>query len=1316
MPKGANINGYELTKVGMKALFNQMGYPDAATGEIVDKNVTFEADKLESQGFMPLLTNTGSSKDSGHWMMLVKGPDNKYFLYDPLGQASGTSFKKSLLAKLPPDATLDVIPVEPGLHKGMTGYWVASAGVKAHKDMNGMPAPTLETLGANLSTQMKTETAGWNLQNLKNFLAAIADGFKTDPRTTPVNASVLRESIERFEVAKAKKPTTAREWDNFSLFTDQTVKAAAQWAYDKHLGTPYTGRVESTPARLDGGITVNRQVHGLAHTLRTMAYSQVIIEEARKAKLRGEKLPEFQDGKTLADVTPQDLKKIMIAQAFFVAGREDEASDSENYKKYHLKSRVAFLEYVDAHPELIPDVFKDKADVDFYADVIEDKNHEWDKSAAHVLVNQSHMVDLVRVKQPPESYMEFYFRILSHRIGPKAAEAVFAQQRKMFSETFELVTQFDSNNHEPHLVDGGKGRYLIRDGQPVREPRRSRQTVGDLTLVTDKYVPKENERIMKVSEYLALPEVAARFPGSGKKLDDGYGGLKEFQIMQRVSSRERGLCETNVDYCLKQLEKAYTGAQSAPLKTPEANPAKSRRGPNPDEVAAAKIIKQILADPENIKDDHVMLNGQRLDEQFFRDLLKKCDMGVVGSLLNATDMSNINKLMAHEKETPFREPGDGVVSVEKIGKEWQDNYMPNNGRNVQRALVHMMQDGSWYYRRLNAVAQGRDSGSTFKEVMLTALLIPSTRKALVDSQPARQVEPPKSVFRGMMDMPESFKRSLMEQSEAIIANSGVGLFTDPSAQMYQQMQVNHFTHVFGKTCLSTAANEAGASAFGSEAPGHNIMVQIDDPDGVLDAQRVSSMHDPNGENEYSVYLPDDVALIPMQIINRKPPEADLLRLVAVKSPDFAARHQSGFASEPFLKMQEPKVETALQAIEQTRMKFSQEIDKVKAELTIQKDKPIRGFWSRLGHYAWGTADGQISQARKDYYSATLIPLLGRAQDAIASDNPDKIEHMKRVLSEFPSDKQLAAFGSDEGKRMKDSLVALKQNLQKQIIEQEAAVELRQCKDAIGRKDWQGMVDALPEHGKWSQSSRAQSIAEVRTELVDLHKATPPKMSEEQRAKLQKRFDEQSPIMSKRIESSLDALEKMKGRDNDSIEAFLNKARVVQKEIELLKNEKIRCSADPSTVDLSAITALETRLNKAAIARCSDLTTQAGRQLDAISTITEYEQAEPILAKRVELIGGLERLMGTTGPEVTREKPRIVDLKSDYAKLQQAYPQAVELDFKAEQLVSRMRAQCNEHLAGLTPPNRGNDAYYINTIWASVFGESDDYLSQKAKYN
>ncbi|HAT8721647.1 TPA: NAD-dependent ubiquitin ligase, partial [Legionella pneumophila] len=120
------------------------------------------------------------------------------------------------------------------------------------------------------------------------------------------------------------------------------------------------------------------------------------------------------------------------------------------------------------------------------------------------------------------------------------------------------------------------------------------------------------------------------------------------------------------------------------------------------------IIKQILANPDCIHDDHVLINGQKLEEKFFRDLLAKCEMAVVGSLLNDTDMGNIDTLMRHEKDTEFHSTDPKAIPV-KIGEYWINDQRINNSRNditqKKHDLIFLMQNDAWYFSRVNAIAQ-----------------------------------------------------------------------------------------------------------------------------------------------------------------------------------------------------------------------------------------------------------------------------------------------------------------------------------------------------------------------------------------------------------------------------------------------------------------------------------------------------------------------------------------------------------------------------------------------------------------------------------
>ncbi|WP_062760809.1 SidE phosphodiesterase domain-containing protein, partial [Legionella pneumophila] len=983
MPK--YVEGVELTQEGMHAIFARMGYGDITSGSIYNGVPTIDTVALNRQGFMPVLTGVGPHRDSGHWIMLIKGPGNQYYLFDPLGKTSGEGYQNILAAQLPMGSNLSVIPNDSGLNMGLCGYWVASAGLRAHQALNQPIPPTLLNLGQTITDEMRNELDHDGYRKITGWLRAVADEFPHGDEQ--LDAKALRENTEKdlkIEIPTLVlpgkdtspkeapvKPTAPQDksvpvWNGFSLYTDVTVQAAVQYAYDNYLGKPYTGPVESAPANF-GGKMVYRQHHGLSHTLRTMAYAELIVEEARKAKLRGETLGKFKDGRTIADVTPEELKKIMIAQAFFVAGRDDEESE-KNYAKYHQQSRDAFLKYVkDNESTLIPDVFKDQEDVNFYAMVIEDKKKDWDSTPAHVLINQGHMVDLVRVKQPPESYLESYFKSMQRWIGTQATEAVFATQRQFFHATFEAVSGFDANNREEHLVTSGQFRYVIgEDGKPIREAPKMGQKEGDIKFFPPTYKLKGkerfafgnvglgryvigedgqpirnepakgekqgtlaffpasyqlqgNERFMRVDEYLKLDEVQQRFPGAGKHLEGGIPGMKYMDYMNRLNSLNRAKCETDVGFCLKQLQTAHDKAKIDPVKEAfQSSKEKGRRQPNVDEIAAARIIQQILANPDCIHDDHVLINGQKLEQQFFRDLLAKCEMAVVGSLLNDTDIGNIDTLMRHEKDTEFHSTGKEAIP-NKIGAKWEEKQNKYNAsRNITETkhnLIFLMQDDSWYFSRVNAIAQNRDTGSTFKEVLITTLMTPLTSKALVDTSSAPA---PKRLFRGL-NFSEEYAQGLINQANTMIANTTERLFTDHSPEAFKQIKLNDLSKMSGRTNASTTTNiELCRTIWDS-----NVIFEMLDPDDLLQPKQVGR-HGAGTESEFSVYLPEDVALVPVKVTldeskTQNGENRYIFTFVAVKSPDFIPRHESGYAVEPFLRMQTAKLAEIKSSIEKTQV-------------------------------------------------------------------------------------------------------------------------------------------------------------------------------------------------------------------------------------------------------------------------------------------------------------------------------------------------------------------------------------------------------------
>ncbi|HAT5920777.1 TPA: NAD-dependent ubiquitin ligase [Legionella pneumophila subsp. pneumophila] len=1199
------VEGVELTQEGMDAIFTRMGHSNISSGMIYDGQPIIAQEALDNQGFMPVLAGVGSRSDSGHWLMLIKGPGKQYYLFDPLGKTSGEGYQNTLLAQLPGGSNLSVIPNGPDLNKGLCGYWVASVGLRAHAQLNTDSSPDLVNLGQTITNEMRNELEHDGYRIITDWLRAVADEFpEGDPQP---DARALREFTQKAlginipPLVPPMKDLTPKElpvesncfqlpyvpvWNGFSLYTDDIVRAAAQYAYDNYLGKPYTGTVESVPANF-GGQMVYRQHHGLSHTLRTMAYAELIVEEARKAKLRGETLRKFKDGRTIADVTPEELKKIMIAQAFFVAGRDDEASDAENYRKYHEQSRDAFLKYVkDNEPTLIPDVFKDEEDVNLYAQVIEDKNHDWSSSPAIVLINQAHMVDLVRVKQPPESYLENYFKSMLPWIGPQATEAVFAIQRQFFHATHEVVAGFDSDNKEPHLVVAGLRRYVIgEDGQPMREAPKEGQREGDLKAFPQAYKLKETERFMRVDEFLKLPEVQSTFPGAGKHLQGGMPGMNEMDYWNRLNSVNRARCENDVDFCLKQLEIAHHKAKIDPIKVAVQPSEKiTRREPNIDEIAAAGIIREILANPDSIQNDHVLINGQKLEEQFFRDLLAKCDMAIVGSLLNDKDISNIDKLMEYEKNTEFHETGEEPVACRAIGKEWLENYRLDryNQRrtpehSIKMALIHMMQDGSWYYRRLNAVAQGRDTGSSFKEVLISALMVPSTFKALSDIQEPEfgkkisQTHPTK-IHKGLMSLPPDITQKILNQSEAIIANTTMGLFSDPSAKTYQQMKINQFSHLLARTCSSTTIDE-DVGTFFTNGRDNNIRLDIEDPDGLLNAKRVGGIG-VGGENEYSVYLPDDVALIPIAVNKGNP---NVISLVAVKSPDFIPRHESGYAVEPFLRMQTAKL---------AEIKSSVENNQVEPIIELQSDLSL-------------VEETDLPSAYKNFIKNTVGPVLENflngfmEKDAVA---------LSKALAAFPPDGQWSAFNSEVAGHAKRQMDALKQMVPNIVV----LNTLAQCQDALEKQNIAGALEAFKnipsekEMGTISRELRGQ-IQRVRQDLESLQRAVvTPVVTDEKKVK--ERYDALIEGTSKKITE----LEKATLDELDVIKKAISNLGNLRQEVTLLHNEKVRMHSKTDTIDFSDIEKLEQQIQVMDTKLADAYLLAVTRQISALESIPKNQ--------------------------------------------------------------------------------------------------------------
>ncbi|KTD06697.1 Dot/Icm substrate SidE [Legionella gratiana] len=1173
------VQGLELTQDGMRAIFERMGQ-DITSGIIYNGNPDIRVDVLNQQGFMPILTGVSPTQESGHWIMLIKGQGNQYYLFDPLGEGSGKGYQKILAKKLLEGATLSVIPNGPGFNMGLCGYWVASAGVRAHTALTGDNPPTLENLGLTITQDMQNELAGNGYGEITGWLRAVAHEFPVDGGEQ-TEATALRRATEKdlhIEISAPiltgekttfkeilTHPTTASltaptsSLDSTLLENDDDVRGVIDYVHQEYLKHPYPGPLKDPKdpkgKRLPPNEGPDRTNHGLAHTVRTMACAEVMVEEARKAKFRGEILGAAEDGRTLADVTPEELKKILIAQAFFVVGRDDERSEFNEdrtrnfYAEYHEKSEAAFRKYVEDN-QLIGKIFKDPKEVDDYAAIIRDNPQNWDGTPAHFLIHQSHLVDLMRVKAPQEVVVEDVYNTLKNVVGSLGAEVVLKTHREFFLATGAVVPQFnpeainDPTRGGPYENPMNGNKYVMEEGQVPNFKK-------DMRSVDSEYQLKDKERFITIKEYYAIPEVQQSFPGYKTYLEPS-----SYMIPTGVARR----CEQQPALCLGVIQEARTAVKMKAIKDPfQSSLDKIRRQANVDEVAAAHIIHQIIANPDVIQNDHVLLNGQRLEEQFFRDLLAKCDMAIVGSLLNDNDMNNIDRLMQHERNTLFHST-DPKAPLVKLGETWEKTirHKSSDRNQIKYDLVYLMQNDAWYYSRVNAIAQNRDKGSTFKEVLITALMTPLTSKALVDTH--GKANSPKLLYRGL-GFPEDFKNKLMIQANTIIANTTTDFFTNHSPETFMQIKLNNCSKISSKTNASNSTNIEVPRMFGA-----NTIFEIHDPDGLLQAKQVGR-HQAGTEDEFSFYLPEDVALIPIkvtadgqasvmvddEVVNQ---DRHIITFVAIKSPDFFPRPESGFVVEPLLRMH---------TIQLTEIKNT--VERISREPDLQS---IFTFQEQVGIVPYS----DLSNAYKDFMQKNIAPALEQCLNAFLNGNDDDLSNALKII---PEDKQWANFNFGEARQAKTQMDAIK----KSILEKQTLLALTQCGNALAKQNIVGALQALNSIPSDNEMSRVTSISNnLRGQIQNVKQTLTENLGQLQRAvttpiitnpeKVRARY----ATLINNVTQKITAIEQAKLSDASSIKKVISSLNNLQEEIKLLRNEKERLHVGTDKIDFADIEKLE----------------------------------------------------------------------------------------------------------------------------------------------
>ncbi len=168
-------------------------------------------------------------------------------------------------------------------------------------------------------------------------------------------------------------------------FSPDFIKAA-KYVLDNFLSKPYSEGFESQGQSYGPkNEIIDRPVHGLVHTLRTTATAPVFLELLKKL-----------NNKAYGHIDEKELEKIMIAQLFFVAGRQSEKSDWESYKRYHAIGAQAFEEY--ANKELAH-LFSPK-DIEKYKAIIADVDPKFKQTAEADLIRKAHALELIRARTP----------------------------------------------------------------------------------------------------------------------------------------------------------------------------------------------------------------------------------------------------------------------------------------------------------------------------------------------------------------------------------------------------------------------------------------------------------------------------------------------------------------------------------------------------------------------------------------------------------------------------------------------------------------------------------------------------------------------------------------------------------------------------------------------------------------------------------------------------------------------------------------------------------------------------------------------------
>ncbi|HHY7015471.1 TPA: septation initiation protein, partial [Legionella pneumophila] len=373
---------------------------------------------------------------------------------------------------------------------------------------------------------------------------------------------------------------------------------------------------------------------------------------------------------------------------------------------------------------------------------------------------------------------------------------------------------------------------------------------------------------------------------------------------------------------------------------------------------------------------------------------------------------------------------------------------------------------------------------------ITTLMTPLTSKALVDTSRAPA---PKRLFRGL-SFSEEFTKGLIDQANAIIANTENTLFTDLSTEAFKQIKLNDLSKISSRTNASTTTN----INLVTETWDSNVIFEMLDPDGLLHPKQVGR-HGAGTESEFSVYLPEDVALVPVKVTldgkTQKGENRYVFTFVAVKSPDFIPRHESGYAVEPFLRIQAAKLAEIKNSIEKTQ-----------GAPDPEKILDLQNLVAAVRY-------SHLSTGYKNFLKNTVGPVLENCLNGFMESDAAALS---KALAAFPSDGQWSAFNFEEARQAKRQMDAIKQMVGNKVV----LDALTQCQEALEKQNIAGALEALKnipsekEMGTISRELREQT-QRIRQDLASLQGAVvTPVVTDEK--KVRERYDALIENTSKKI--------------------------------------------------------------------------------------------------------------------------------------------------------------------------------------------------------